>query len=107
MKSRPGNQYQPQDRRASSLAKVFDILAVKEFRIHTTLPSRVPRIPCLDHEARLYAFHEPHVSFYLKPKRKSPEAPILEAAYYRSRDSWIIDFDPEEPRRKGRARQGP
>lgn len=95
---------QPQDQRAKELAKFFDILAVKEFRIHTTLPSRVPRIPCLDHEARLYAFHEPHVSFYLVPKRNSGHIPILEAAFYLSRNIWIIDHDPEKPRRTGGAR---
>lgn len=95
---------QPQDQRAKELAKFFDILAVKEFRIHTSLPSKIPRIPCLDHEARLYAFHDPHVSFYLVPKRNSDGIPILEAAYYLGRDTWSIDYDPEEPRRTDGAR---
>ena len=46
----------------SEFAKVH---AVKLYRLPAALPAGVPRLPCLDHEARLHEDISPHAAMYI------------------------------------------
>ncbi len=42
--------------------------AVKLYRLPAALPERVPRLPCLDHEARLHENISPHAAMYIEDR---------------------------------------
>ena len=49
----------------SEFAKVH---AVKLYRLPAALPAGVPRLPCLDHEARLHEDISPHAAMYIEDR---------------------------------------
>jgi hypothetical protein len=51
-----------------TLSEFTTVLAVKLYRLQVQLPTPVPQLPCLDHEALLHEEIAPHVAAYVEDK---------------------------------------
>ena len=49
-----------------AIAQFARVRAVKLYRLPAALPDGVPRLPCLDHEARLHENISPHAAMYIE-----------------------------------------
>ncbi len=71
------------------MGPTYRVRAAKTYRVAVEGANGVPLLPCLDHEAKLHASYEPHVSAYLE---EAEGGELHEVACYPSRSVLVVDL---------------